>query len=108
MRTVGLLPLALAATTVLAACDPTTTARPPDSTPPAVMPPTVAYPVIGADPARADAKAIAFCRQYGMGALSQGLTVRDGDNFAIYSCSGQVVVGALATAPAPMLVAPSR
>ncbi len=108
MRIAHSLPLALAAAGLLTACGPSTTTRQVGSTPPVVTPPTVTYQVIGTDLTEANANAIAFCRQYGMGALSQGVTVRGSDNLATYSCSGQIAVGAMATVPAPMVVAPAQ
>jgi len=108
VRTVGSLPLALVAAAILAACGPTATTRQVNSISPVVTPPTVTYQVIGNDLSQANANAIAFCRQYGMGAVSQGVTVRGSDNLATYSCSDQIVVGAVATAPAPMVVAPTQ
>ena len=96
--------VALGAASLLAACAQNAT-RQVSSTPPVVTPPSVTYAVAGNDLSQANANAIAYCRQYNMGVVMQGVTQRGGENVATYTCSGTVAIGAVNTVAAPPMVA---
>ena len=99
--------VALGAASLLAACGPTNATRQVSSTPPVVTSPSVTYAVAGNDLSQANANAIAYCRQYNMGVVMQGVSQRGSENVATYACSGNVAIGAVNTVAAPMVAAPT-
>ena len=99
--------VALGPSSLLAARGPTNATRQVSSTPPVVTAPSVAYAVAGNDLSQANANAIAYCRQYNMGVVMQGVMRSGDENVASYTCSGNVTVGAVNTVAAPMVAAPT-